>query len=238
MADELSHDFLPAVFKNDAGVYNTKGFMESFDALTAFKAQAEEATAALPKTPADYVFAVPDDHVFPEGFDASKSPIRIVDDKGEPVLDDKGQDTFRDFTVNDMIDPNDTDIVLLQALVHKYAVKPEIMGELASIIGNREIRGLMKAGVTADQEKAALGPDGQSRIDTVNRALAGKLNTIQARAVSDNITGADMLRGIEALLKTSNIPPASNLKPGLDNANASIDDRIMAGLEAADRKAG
>lgn len=214
-APDLS--FLPDQFKAEDGTYKTDEVKTRFDELVSFKSQTEEALAALPKEPSEYAMKAPEGHTFPEGFDPSKFAQPVLDDKGEPVIEN-GQPKTRPFDLNDMIDASDPDLPLLQAAMHKHGAKPELMSELASILGNREIRGLMQADQTARAELKALGPDGQSRIDTVNRTLSAKLPEAQAKAVADTITSADALRGIEALIKSSTAPviPAHQTKPDLD----------------------
>tara|TARA_R110000851_G_scaffold22626_8_gene67005 strand:- start:503 stop:1243 length:741 start_codon:yes stop_codon:yes gene_type:complete len=222
--------FIPDTFKDEAGGYKIDDFTTHYGELASFKAQADEATAALPQTADGYAWALPDDYAFAEGFNAADHQVQVVDADGNPVMEN-GVAKTRDYEPADMLDANDPDLALLQGALHEYGANPALAGKLASIMANRELRGMMDAGEAAASEKKALGPDAKSRIDVVKRSLASRLPAAQSAAVFQDITSADALRGIEAMIKGSTIPPnpANNTK--LDNATASIDDRIMAGLQ-------
>lgn len=203
-APDLS--FIPDTFKDEDGGYKVDDYKAHVDGLAAFKAQADEAAAARPKEPGEYAWGLPDDYAFVEGFDPSAHQVPVLDDKGEPVIEN-GQPKMRDFTGADLLDADDPDIPLLQAALHEAGAPSELTGKLASIMVNRELRGMMKAGETAAAEKKALGPEGQSRMDTVERSLKARLPADQANAIFEDITSADALRGIEAILKASTSPP-------------------------------
>lgn len=200
--------FIPDAFKAEDGTFKVEDFRASYDDLASFKAQSDEAKAALPEAPEGYAWALPEDYAFAEGFDPAHHQIPVVDENGAPVMGEDGLPKTRDMEAADMINAKDPDLPLLQAAMHKNGASPELMGEIATILANRELRGLMKAGETAAAEKKALGPDGQSRIDTVKRSLAARLPGAQASAVLDGVTSADGLRGLEALIKNSTVNPA------------------------------
>jgi len=226
-APDLS--FIPETFKDDAGGFKVEDFKAHYGDLAAFKAQADEAKAALPETPEGYAWALPEDFAFIEGFNPSDHQVPVLDDAGNPVMEN-GKPKTRDFEPADLLDPKDPDLALLQSALHEHGADPSLTGKLASIMANREIRGLVKAGETAAAERKALGPDAQSRMDVVQRSLTARLPAAQAAAIFQDITSADALRGVEALIKASTVPPAAVNGGKIDNATASIDDRIMAGL--------
>ena len=194
-APDLS--FIPENFKDEAGGYKVDDFKTHYGELASFKAQADEAKAALPETADGYAWALPEDYTFAEGFDPKSHQVPVLDDDGNPVMEN-GVAKTRDYEPADMLDPKDPDLALLQGALHEHGADPALAGKLASIMANRELRGMMEAGKTAADEKKALGPDAQSRI--------------------------------EAMIKSSTVPPNAANNTKLDNATASIDDRIMTGL--------
>lgn len=233
-APDLS--FIPESFKGEDGGYKVDDFKTHYDDLATFKAQADEARASLPETADGYAWSIPEDFAFLEGFNPADHKMPVLDEQGAPVLGEDGKPTTRDMSASDMIDPKDPDLALLQGALHKHGANPALMGDLASIMANRELRGLMDAGKTAAAEKKALGPDAQSRMDVVQRSLSARLPAAQAAAVFQDITSADALRGIEAIIKAGGIKPSA--APGgnkIDNSTASVDDRIMAGLSQRNR---
>ncbi len=219
-SEEPNYDFVPESFKGEDGTYDFEKFRASYDEAVSFKAQAEEAQAALPKDADGYAFAISEEHVLPEGFDPEL--LKQVDEEGNEV----------EFDINKMIDPDDPDLPLLKSALHSRKADPALMSDLASILANRELRNVMKMTEKHGEEMKALGPEGKSRIDTVGRALVSMLPEDQAKSILDGITTADALRGIESILKKSKAPPAAAPSKGIDNATASIDERLEAGLAA------
>lgn len=215
--------FVPESFKGEDGAYDTAKFRTSYDELAAFKGQEDDRKATLPKEPGEYAFALPEDHAWPEGFDPTKFVTK--DEQGNEVQ----------FDVSKLIDTEDPDIPLLQSVLHEIGAPKEAMGKIASIVANREMRAMLQAMEVAEGEKKALGPQADARIKTVDHALKAKMPAEQAKALLDGITTADALRGFEALLKgtASPTPPAPQQ---IDNATASIDDRIMAGIAMRNKK--
>jgi len=224
--------FVPESFKGEDGTYDLDGFRTAFDEGVSFKAQADEAAEALPKDADGYVFAVGEEHILPEGFDPEVLRQPVLNEDGTPKMGEDGQPEMKDFDVNDMVSADDPDLPLLQAALLKHGANPALMGDIAGIMANREISTITKAVKIASEQKAALGPNGQSRIDTVKRSIASKLPDAQTKAVMDSITSADALKGIETILKTSKSPPAAALDHKIDNSTASINERISAGLKA------
>lgn len=186
--------FVPEGFKGEDGVYDTEGFRASYDELSSFKAQADEVKASLPESPEGYVFAAPEGHEFPEGFDAEL--FKTVDDEGNDV----------EFDVNSLIDADDPDVAALQSVMHEAGVPQEIVGKLASIQINRELRGMMKAQETAKAEKEALGPQSKERLNTLSRTVSARVPKEQAKALMDSLTSANSVRALEALLKANKSP--------------------------------
>lgn len=210
--------FVPDTFKGEDGTYDVAKFRSSYDELAAFKGQEDDRKSQLPKEAGEYAFALPEDHAWPEGFDPTKFTTK--DEQGNEVQ----------FDVSKLIDAEDPDIPLLQSVLHEIGAPKEAMGKIASIVANREMRAYMQAMETAEAEKKALGPQADARIKTVEHALKAKMPAEQASAIIDNITSADTLRGIEALLKgsTSSPSPAPQKK---DFSEMSRVDRIAAGLQ-------
>lgn len=214
--------FVPEDFKGEDGNFNTTAFREEFDGLRAFKGQFEAAQAELPKTADEYEFGLPEGFALPEGFDPKS--LGHVDENGNEVA----------FDAASMINGDDPDLPGLKDLMHRIAQgetkTTDALKEIAGIVVNRELRQVMDAQKTAAEQKAALGPQGQTRIDTMTRTLNARLPEAQAKALLDGITSADALRGFEALVSAAKVPvpPA----PGAQNfADMSIDERLAAGLE-------
>lgn len=220
--------FIPDTFKDEDGGYKIDDYKAHVDGLVSFKAQADEATAALPKSADEYAWALPEDYAFLEGFDPSAHKIPVLDDKGEPKMEN-GVPVTRDITGADLLSADDPDIPLLQAALHEAGAPADLTGKLASIMVNRELRGMIEAGETADAEKKALGPDAQSRMDTVERSLKARLPAAQADAIFQDITSADALRGVEALLKVNTAPP-SPAPGGKDLDGMSAKELIAMGM--------
>ncbi len=211
--------FVPEQFKDKDGSFKTADFRADYDALSSFKAQADEAAAALPKEAKDYAFAIPEGHQFPEGFDAEL--FKTVDENGNEVA----------FDPNAMIQADDPDLPLLQAAMHEHKADPALMGKIASILANRELRGVMDGMAKAEEEKGKLGTPAQAkaRFDTIQRSLSAKLPANQVKEIMDGVVSADGLRGLEALLKTST-PPVSQGDTMKDFSDMKPIDRLMAGL--------
>jgi len=216
--------FVPDTFKGEDGAYDTAGFRSKFDQLFAADAQRAEAAEGLPKTPEEYIFALSEDHQFPEGFDPAK--LATTDADGNAV----------EFDPAKMIAADDPDVKSFQNAMHALAQGEisgvEAMQKAAGIMVNRELNGIMAAEQKAAAELAVLGDDqGKSRIDTVKRELGARLPGEQANALLDNITSADALRAVEGLIKKSSIAPSNDpgLKPNMDGMTNL--DLIQAGLE-------
>lgn len=211
--------FVPDTYKGQDGAYDVAKFRADFDSFAAAKSQADERAATLAKTPDELVFSLPEGHAWPEGFDPAKMITK--NEKGEDVA----------FDPTKLIDEKDPDIPALQAALHKAGVPKDVMGQVASIFINREVRNIMNMTAEAEKQKSALGPQADARIATVTRTLNGLLPKEMSSAILDSITTADVLRGLETLLKdsTSTVPPAGG---GKDLMSMSRVDRIAAGLNA------
>ena len=235
--DDIQNDdplaFVPEDFKGDDGTYDTKGFREKYDEAVSFRAQHEEATAALPKDADGYAWAIPEGHVLPEGFDPEVLRQPVLNKDGSPKIGADGKPEMKDFDISEMIKADDPDLPLLKSAMHKHGAKPELMGEIASILANRELKNVLSQVEKHGAEMKALGPEGKSRIQTVTRTISAMLPPAQASALMDSITSADALRGIEAVIAKSKVPPAAAPGVGkIDNATASIKERLAAGLAA------
>lgn len=210
--------FVPESFKGEDGAYDTAKFRASYDELAAYKGQDEDRRSLLPKEPGEYAFALPEGHAWPEGFDPAKFTTK--DEQGNEVQFDPAK----------FIDATDPDIPLLQSLLHEIGAPKDAIGKIASIVANREMRGVLDAMKAAETEKAALGPQGTARIATVEHALKAKMPAAQAAALMQGITTADALRGFEALLAGSKSPtaPAPQVT---DFSSMSTFEQLVAGLK-------
>ncbi|WP_170759982.1 hypothetical protein [Ruegeria lacuscaerulensis] len=227
---QADYSFIPDTFKKEDGTYDTEGFSNQFNELSAFKSQHDERISALPQKAEDYAFKVGEGFQFPEGFDPTEFQQPVLGEDGNPVMVD-GKIQMREFDVNDMIDAKDPDLPALQAVLHKHQVPQELMGELAGILAGRELRGMIEASKAAKEEKQALGPDAQTRIDVVKRSLSAKLPEAQANALADDITSADTLRAIEAILKPGSAPVSPAPGNGLDLDNMTPREMIEVGMK-------
>lgn len=216
--------FVPEAFKGDDGKYDVTKFRASYDELAAFKGQDDDRKSLLPKEPGEYAFALPENHAWPDGFDPAKMTTK--DEQGNEVQ----------FDVSKLIDADDPDIPLLQAVLHEIGAPKEAMGRIASIVANREMRAILQAMDVAENEKKALGPQADSRIKTVEHSLKARMPAEQAKALLDGITTADTLRGIEALLKGTArpTPPAPQR---VDMSELSPRERILQGLQSERKRA-
>lgn len=222
--------FIPDTFKAEDGSYKVDDFASHFSELSEFKTAADERAAALPTEATAYALAVPEDHQFIEGFNPADHQIPVLNDEGEPVLNEDGTPQTRDMTAADMIDADDPDLPALQEAMLEHKADPALMGKIASIMANRELRALMDAGKEAKEQKAKLGPEAPQRIAAITRTVEGVLPSAQAKAVLDSITSADALQGIEALIQKSKIPPNTGQTQGFDLEGATNKQLIAEGL--------
>lgn len=211
--------FVPDAFKGEDGAYDTAKFRSSYDELAAFKGQDDDRRSQLPKEASEYGFALPEGHAWPEGFDPAK--LSTKDEQGNEVA----------FDGSKLIDANDPDIPLLQAVLHEIGAPKDAMGKIASIVANREMRGVMEAMKVAAEQKQALGPQAEARIQTVDRALKAKMPGEQAQAILNSITTADALRGIEALLKGGSATPTPPAPHKQDYSSMTPYEQLVAGLQ-------
>lgn len=222
--------FIPDDFKAEDGSYKLDDFSAHVTSLSEFKQQADERAASLPTEPSAYQLGVPDDHKFLDGFNPDDFPVPVLNDKGEPTFDKDGQPVTRPMSAEDMIDSNDPDLPLLQQAMLEHKADPALMGKLSSILANRELRSIMKAGEAANAEKQKLGPEGDKRLSTVTAELERALPASQAKALADAITSADALIGLESLFQKSNIPPQTTQSKGFDLDSASNKELIAEGM--------
>lgn len=217
-------EFVPESYKSEDGAWDVARFRADYDDLTAFKAQAEEGRASLPEKPEDFEFGLPEGFELPEGFDAEG--LAHVDADGNQV----------EFDPASLIDSDDPDIPQIKALMHRIAhgeTDPQsALKEIAGLVVNRELRGVMDAQKAAAEERKALGPDAQSRISSLSRALKAKLPEAQATAVLDSISSAAALRGLEHLLNAAGKTTAP-APQGKSLSEMSPMERLMAGLKSA-----
>ncbi|MGB1214972.1 MAG: hypothetical protein ACPG4X_16510 [Pikeienuella sp.] len=217
--------FVPDTFKGEDGAYDTTGFRTKFDEMVATSQQEAERREALPKSPDEYVFGLPEDHALPEGVDLTGMKVRDAD--GNEV----------DFDPATIIDASDPDVAVLQGLMHGIAqgeVSPqEAIQKLAGLMVNRELAGMQRSMDAAAEEKKALGPDnGKARIATLTHEISSRIPKASADALMDSLSTADAVRAVEALIKTAAVKPNANPNNAPDYSNMTPRQRISAGLNA------
>lgn len=221
MADEdggADFSFVPDTFKSEDGTFDTAAFRASYDEMAAARAQDAERIAGLPKTADELPWVLSETHAWPEGFDPAT--MKSKDEAGNEVA----------FDPQSLLDANDPDLPALRSLIFEGGDPREMMGKVASLLVNRELRSTAQLEANAAAEMKALGPDAKARIDTMSRTLTTRLPEKQAKAMLDGITSADALRGLEALLaKSTSQTPTAPAKQ--DYSTMSINDRIAAGLK-------
>ena len=215
--------FVPEAFKGEDGAFDTEGFRAKYDELAAFKSTYDESKAELPESPEGYAFALAEDHEWPEGFDPAK--MKTTDEEGNEV----------EFDPSKLLASDDPDIPTVQALLHEIGAPASVMGKIAGIMVNRELRSVIQAEANAAAEKKALGPDGQARIDTVTRVLKSRMEPSQAKALLDGITSADALKGFEKIIKAGNVKPAPSEEK--DFSAMSPMERVMYGNKQRSKSA-
>lgn len=188
------YSWVPDAYKGDNGP-DTAKFREDYDAYAAAKAQLDERLAAVPEAPDGYDFTLGDlkfDDIegLPEGFSIKS----LADEEAfKPLYDQLG------------------------TVLHKHGIPGEAAKEINGLLARYEavkVAEGMKAG-KAELEKL---PNYQSRIATVERALASKLDADMATALKAATTTAAGIKALEKLLSPSG-PKASTPHPatsGLD----------------------
>lgn len=217
--------FVPESFKGEDDKWDTSAFRASYDDLASFKAAADDRAAALPKDAAGYEFALPEDHKLPEGFDPES--LSTTDEKGNKI----------EFNAAAMIDPSDPDVAALQAILHEAQAEPGLAKKLAGLMVNREIRATIEAQRVAAEHLAELGPTGKGRIQTVKGELARRLPANYANAISDSITSADALRGIEQLIRGTTARPVTPADDKVNYSDLNPRDRVLHGLKQREKRA-
>lgn len=200
-------DFLPEDYRKD-GKPDTEAFRAHYDEIVSDRAQSREAREALPKAADEYAWGLPEDFELPEGFEFPEG-----------------------MEAKDLVDEKDPDLPALREMMLKHGAPKEMAADLAKLMATREIRNLQRMVEVRDAEKKKLGPEGQSRIDAVERRLKAMLPEAEAHELVGGIVSADGLKAVEALLRTTK-PTTSSPNGGIDNSTASIDERIAAGLRA------
>lgn len=206
---------IPEQFRPE-GKVDMAAFRLAYDEMASKQAQYDERTAALPKKPEDVVFKAPEDLTpyLPEGFEWPKgedgNPLPLEIDDKSPMLDE-----FRKIAVAEGFSQKGID-------------------HLRDLLVKDNVSRVVEAMNNAKEQKTALGPNGQSRIDTVNRTLQARLPANLAKAVADTITSADALRGLETLLSKGTTPTTA---PGgrPDLSAMSPKERLAYGFEQRKR---
>lgn len=223
------YSFIPETFKKDDG-YDLDGFKEHYNEVVAFKAIADEKAEAAPKEPTDYAFAVPDEFAWPEGFDPRDFPIPVLDDNGEQVISD-GKALTRPVETSDFVSPNDPDIGALQEVLLKHGADKGLMGDLVSLLLNREIRTNQEAAEKAAEYFESLGPNREQRKEAIVTELGKKFSAEEVTDFMGGVGSASAFRIVEELLKNSSRPatPRPGNKPDLDSM--TVDEMFARGFE-------
>jgi len=189
------YSWVPDAYKGDNGP-DTAKFVEDFDSYAAAKAQLDERLANVPEGPDGYDFTLADDLKFdgieglPEGF---KVESLAEQEAFKPLFQELG------------------------SVLHKHGIPGEAAKDINGLLARYEATKVAE-GVKAGKAELEKLPNWQSRIATVERAVASKLDAAQAAALKSAITTADGLKALEKLLspggpKTSTPHPATS---GLD----------------------
>lgn len=180
-------------------------FVEAYSGLNEFKVSMDKRIESLPETPDGYDWRLPEDFEFPDGLP-------------------------EDFDKSAVLSQDDPDLPTLRELMAKHDAPQEMMDDLAKVMADRTLRQFQASLEGANEEKAKLGPDGQTRIGTVKAMLAKRLPASVADAMADGITSADALIGMEKLLGSrggvTNAPPG-----GADFSTMTPKERIEYGQQ-------
>ena len=201
-APDLS--FVPETFVKD-GAPDTKAFRSRYDEMAATLAQHEEAKAGLPKSKDDY------------GLDIDLSDI--LDDDTKKFLPE-------DWSYKP--DPADPIVSEVLDLAAQHQVPKEFVAALMKIDARRDIAAFKEASEAAAAEMKALGPDAQSRVDTIgNKLMAKGAKEEDAQALIKTLTSAGAVRALEKALGQ-----APGTTPGTNGSKALMDlkpyDRLKA----------
>lgn len=196
------YSWAPESFVKD-GQFDAQGLRASYDELSAFKAQVDEARAAVPGKPEDYQMTVPDsidmgDLPLPDGFKFELSD----DPRIAPVMDG------------------------MKGFLHKHHLPQEAASELLGLLGKYEAIGYSDLYASTKKEAEALGPQAEARVATVVRSLESKLPADLATALKAATYTANGVKALETLLKptTFGAPPGS--PPGVDTENMTPAQRL------------
>lgn len=139
----------------------------------------------------------------PEGFDAEKFQLQLSED-----------------------DPR---IGQLKQTASDHGLSQEAMDGLAKLWAEHEVRELHSAGQAAAEEMKQLGPNAQSRIDSLARAVRGRFPEAEAEALLNDLTSAASVKAVERLLGGG----AHGAQPGgrPNMGEMSIDERLRLASE-------
>ena len=209
------HSWAPEAFVKD-GAVDTGKLRERFDELTAFEASTNERKAMLPSDPAEFEMRVPE-LTLPEGLSMPK--------------DAEGND------VPFELDENDPELPALRQLGIELELDQEGLDKILHLYAVRELRAAKELEEGAQQEMAKLGPEGKTRITEIERQLNARLPKEMASAITDSISSADALRGLERLMSKAS-PRATNPAPQRpDMSNLTPLEKLEAASEARRKSA-
>ncbi len=199
--ETVDWSFVPETFIKD-DVPDTGAFRARYDELAAQAAQAEEAQAALPESPDKYEIRL-GELEYPEG-------VTLPEGYELSILKD------------------DPDLPALKQVFHDHKLPQEAVDRIMEVAAIREARQVSTLEADRTEQIGKLGPDGQSRIDTVKKTLDARLPPELAADLYSGITTAAALRGMEKLLEggrkvvpstpsrnTSDMKPMERLEYGL-----------------------
>ncbi len=210
----IDYSWAPESFVKE-GKLDTGAFREEFDSLASFKAQADELEAAKPKDASELQMRIPEGLDLPEG-----------------VTLPEGQELT--------LDAEDPDLPAMQAVAFELGLDQAGLDKIMGVYAIREVRNMQRMVGVAGDEKKALGPNGQSRLDTVERQVKAMLPEAQAKDLLDSISSADGLRAIETLLSNSSKSPRTTAGGQPNWRDMPVKERLEYGMKQREqrRKAG
>lgn len=167
--------------------------------------------AIPPESPDGYELRAPNvaDLDLPEGFDGESFELQV--------------------------DENDPALAALRKTAHHHGLGQAAVDDLLRLWGEHQIRTIGKDAEAALAEMKALGPNAQSRIDSLTRVVRARLPREDAEALLGDIRSADALRAVESLLSGSGRQPNGDSPGGKPHlGELSIDERLA--LASAERR--
>ena len=201
--DAPDFSWAPEAFKKDDG-YDTGAFRARFDELEAAEAVRAENMAKLPESPEGYKMELPEvefgDMELPEGF-------KFELDTGEDLAPIYAE---------------------MQGILHNHKLPAEAAQELLGVLAKYQATMVSRSYKEGLAEYEKLGPTAESRINSVERFLEGKLSSEHVEALKRTTGSAAGVKAMEALIsKMSTKIPSPPAQPnGVDVENMNPMQRL------------